>query len=267
MQHLDKRGPEYQAILQKRYILSLQRRLAGWTEALYRGDGDSKYGDSKYSPSQPRVPAGSPNGGKWSGGGGAGRGSDSPSRNAPSRRPESISPPMSAAELERFNRHAPPGTPPHDLDIDPRFGLPRWYVGGGVSPTISPLDFIGGSGVARTAKVLGTTTAEEGIAAMQMLRGRASRAISNYRIQRAKNAIEDFFGEPLKPGDVRTNQAGDIYIEKGTKKFRMDIKNPGTKKGPQGNPVPEKPHFHFQKIKPNGKWKDFEKTHRFYFKD
>jgi len=58
MQHLDKRGPEYQAILQKRYILSLQRRLAGWTEALYRGDGDSKYGDSKYSPSQPRVPAG-----------------------------------------------------------------------------------------------------------------------------------------------------------------------------------------------------------------
>jgi hypothetical protein len=50
---------------------------------------------------------------------------------------------MTSEELEKFNLNAPPGTPPEDLLLDPDLGLPRWYVGGAVSPTVSPLDLIG----------------------------------------------------------------------------------------------------------------------------
>jgi hypothetical protein len=112
----------------------------------------------KYSPNQPRVPAGNSDGGQWTDAGGQGGGGGRPSRILlPVRKPApaarapggALHPPLSMVELDRFNSHAPPGTPRADLQVDPATGLPRWYAGGAVAPSLSPLDFLGARGSVR----------------------------------------------------------------------------------------------------------------------
>jgi len=217
---------------------------------------------SKYNPAQPRVPAGRTGGGRWT----RENGGFTPVSFKPAgaATPQPLQPAMTSEELARFNRRAPPGTPARDLEIDPRFGLPRWYVEGAVNPTLSPLDFYGGSGL-RAAKAIGELSVEEVPAALQALRGRAAQAMSNYRIRVARAAIDEFFGEPITPDDVEHNGAGDIYVEKNGKKFRMDVKKTGTKKD-GAKTVPEDPHFHLEKLNSNGDWVDVGPKHRFYFK-
>lgn len=79
-------------------------------------------------------------------------------------------------------------------------------------------------------------------------------------------SAEEFLGGRPDPKDVKINSKGDIIIMKGNEKFRMDVKNPGDKPGPNGTRVPEEPHLHLQELKKNGKWGDATDGHRFYFK-
>ena len=75
--------------------------------------------------------------------------------------------------------------------------------------------------------------------------------------------LKIFFGEPLKKGDVRKNKAGDIYIEKNNKHFRIDY----NKTGFDNNGNIDKPHYHLLKKTKSGKLKDITKPHRRYFKE
>jgi hypothetical protein len=77
--------------------------------------------------------------------------------------------------------------------------------------------------------------------------------------------IEDFLGGKPQPKDVHVNKHGDITIIKGNKKFRMDVKRPGDKIGPDGKKTPEDPHFHLYERR-NGEWEDVTKQHRHFFK-
>jgi len=77
--------------------------------------------------------------------------------------------------------------------------------------------------------------------------------------------IEDFLGGKPKPKDVHVNDAGDITIVKGNKKFRMDVFDSGNKPDARGKQVPEDPHFHLYERR-NGEWEDVTKQHRHFFK-
>jgi len=221
----------------------------------------------KYDPNQPRVPAGNSNGGQWTD---SGSGSNS-GRNAsrtkiplPVRKPARNNFSKEVIDrARRINQNAPPGLPPEYLEIHPNHNLPIWYVGGVATSTVSPLDFIGlparnlaKAGIAGAAKVA------------KLLRARAIGAYSKYesnkKIRRAVDAVEEFLGGRPDPKSIRINKKGDIIIMRGNKKFRMDVKNPGTKMGPDGKVIADEPHFHLQELR-NGKWRDAGKGHRHYF--
>ena len=87
-----------------------------------------------------------------------------------------------------------------------------------------------------------------------MAAGRAAVAASGKRVQQAEKAIEDYLGGP---GTHRPSNAGDLIVTRGGKKVRFDIKNSGK----------DKPHFHLQRQRPNGKWRDDGPVHRHYFKE
>ena len=219
-----------------------------------------------YDPNQPRVSAGHSDGGQWTE---TGRGSGRPAAGMPRprRKPSSfkpLRPAMTAAELARFNRHAPPGIPARELEIDPITGLPRWYAGGAVGPSVSPFDLAGAGGAARAAGNIARTTAADATAVIQVLRARTTgmRAAqeSVEKIRKAADAVEDFLGGSPKAKDVIINDAKDIVITNGNKKFRMDINNPGLKKSGEV----DQPHFHLQEFR-NGKWRDAADGHRYYF--
>lgn len=252
------------------WLKKLTVQLEKWTTDIHRDL------DTKYNPHQPRVPRGSSNGGQWTDNTGSTgeQPRTQPGTLLPRRKPAHLTTPktphlppsMTAEELARFNRRAPRGTPPEDLEIDPRFGLPRWYVSGAVSSTVSPLDIIGGAGAAvRSAGSLMKTTVTEAAAAVRVLRaryaGRRATEESVDKIRKAADSVEDFLGGRPNPKDVKINPRGDITIIKDNKKFRMDINNPGSNySGRQDDP-----HFHLLE-KRNGRWRDATDIHRHYFK-
>lgn len=68
-------------------------------------------------------------------------------------------------------------------------------------------------------------------------------------------------GKPV----FKKNPNDDPYImnEKGNKKVRFDINNPGHK--PSGGR--DKPHFHIEKLNEKGNWIDETPEHRNYFRE
>jgi hypothetical protein len=135
-------------------IEQLTAKLWLWTAEIKAGL--NKYGRYKYNPNQPRVPSGNNDGGQWTDGSGGTptarpmpRPRANPMNAIPQRRPAGLTKPDRDSIIARINQNAPRGLSPRDLEVDPRFNLPRWYVEGAISPTISPLDFIGGGGFIR----------------------------------------------------------------------------------------------------------------------
>lgn len=131
-------------------INSITRMVEGWI----REDLD-RLAKGGYNPNQPRVPAGHSDGGQWTGGGiTQGRTKSKiqkPRVYTEVIRPAPGAPPVRrvlttadiAERARRINATAPAGTPPDLLELDPITGYPKWYVGGMVAPSLSPLDFIG----------------------------------------------------------------------------------------------------------------------------
>lgn len=78
---------------------------------------------------------------------------------------------------------------------------------------------------------------------------------STARIQRAAKAIEEFLGG--KPEILDYNKHGDLFMVRGNKKVRFDIKNT--------HPHPE-PHFHLQRRTASGNWVKATPSKRYPFK-
>ena len=149
-------------------------------------------------------------------------------------------------------------------------GLPRWYVGGVVAPSASPLDAIGGAGALRTAGSLAKTTVTEATVVVRVLRARYSnmRAAeeSIKKIRKAADSIEELLGGVPDMKVFKNN--GDMALIKDDIAVRFDIVKYGSSKE-------ARPHFQIQRrVTPKGQrkeewvdvgehWYDFADSHDF----
>jgi len=79
-------------------------------------------------------------------------------------------------------------------------------------------------------------------------------AKSKGEIEKARDSIEEYLGGQ---GRHIRNKDGDTILIRGDKKVRFDINNSGN----------DKPHFQIERKRPNSKWRDAGKKHRYYFKE
>lgn len=157
------------------------------------------------------------------------------------------------------------GLPPEELEIDPRFGVPRWQLTGAVGPSASPFDLVGAGGAVRAAGHLAKATVAEAMEIGTVLRARiiGKKAPAEYsdRIRKAADAVEEFSGGKPKSEDIKINDAGDLVAMKDNKKFRRDVKRPGLK----NDGTPDDPHFHLQEFR-NGKWRNATERPALFYK-
>lgn len=258
-------------------IMTQAQSLSFLTQKLHRLtaaiEADTRRLKAGYDPNQPRVPAGQSTGGQWAGNANGGRTTGDAARKRPPaalprqkpsggtepRKPRPVRA-MTPEELARFNRAAPAGTPPEDLEIDPAFGLPRWYVDGAVdSNVISPFDFIGGGAIRETLKPLAEMTVAESASLVSRLRSRflGQELVEevNPKILQAEKSILEFLGG--KPDRVIYKNEGDLVLIKDDLAVRFDIVKYGSSKE-------ARPHFQLQRRIPSANprkedWIDLDK--------
>jgi hypothetical protein len=105
---------------------------------------------------------------------------------------------------------------------------------------------------------LARLTARATLSAIEIVIGVRQSINSTFKIRRAAQAIEDYFGG--KPDRTERNAAGDLFMMKSDKKIRFDINNQ--------HPHNE-PHFHIEKMVPKTNkrgedWIAVDKNHHFY---
>jgi hypothetical protein len=272
MKPFDTRTPDYQAILADRaraQLLCLIETLTLQTKAETERLRRERL--RKYDPGQPRVPRGHDDGGQWTDGGG---GSPSAPSSAPRLPKLPALKPLKPSRMPTLPSRRPDGLSPSPLLPKPRPLRVDQLDDGRVNrvgdPFSDALIVVPAARAARTAASVARVTAEEAARIARDIGARAAGGVNDFmrsrRISKAMRSVEKFLGGKPDPKDAHVNNHKDITIIKGNRQLRMDVRNPGKTRAPNGKIVPEKPHFHLKVLK-NKKWVDATETHRFYFKD